>query len=149
MSCGNIADVHRYHDGELSPAEREAFEAHLRGCHECGGLLADLRRLSAMIAGADLAPLPADVLSRVQELPQKTGEQAILRIAGWLTAAAAAVLVGALLGRPIDGTEGNGRPAVWQTVAVMSPVEVQPEAGSDPVLVAQWMADELSVSEKR
>ncbi|MGB9626314.1 MAG: anti-sigma factor family protein [Phycisphaerae bacterium] len=149
MSCGKIADVHRYHDGELSPAGREAFEAHLRGCHECGDVLADLRRLSVMIAGSDLAPLPADLLSRVQELPRRTGERAILRIAGWLTAAAAAVLIGALLGRPADGTEANVRPAVWQTLAVMSPAEVQPGAGSDPVLVAQWMADELSVSEKR
>jgi anti-sigma factor RsiW len=37
-----------YLDGELAAAERQAVEAHLRGCDECARLLADFAAVDAL-----------------------------------------------------------------------------------------------------
>jgi hypothetical protein len=76
-------------------------------------------------------------------------DRGVLRIAGWLTAAAASILVGALLLHPsYDRTENTSMAsAAWQIQASMPPAssELRGEggAGSDVVVLAQWMNDEL------
>jgi hypothetical protein len=59
-----------YHDGELSPSERAACEAHLQGCAACRDALDDIRALvTAARAAADVPP-PRDlwpgILDRIQ-----------------------------------------------------------------------------------
>ncbi len=138
MACSFMDRVHQYRDNELSLPDRESFEVHLVECCECRQLLNDLRRLSVLISAAPLAESPPHVVRRLHRSWQRTHERGIVRIAGWLTAAAAAVLVGALLW-PAERSDAP----VWQTLAVMSPVEVREGANSEFVL-AQWMADDLS-----
>ncbi|MDX1814840.1 MAG: zf-HC2 domain-containing protein, partial [Thermodesulfobacteriota bacterium] len=45
-----------FHDGELSDADRARVENHLRGCPECGGLLADLARADEVAGVPDPGP---------------------------------------------------------------------------------------------
>lgn len=142
MGCDRATQIHRYHDHELPPNEQAAIEAHLGECPECRELLRELEQISAALIAAPLAAMPADVTSRLRRGWERTRERSILQATGWLTAAAAAVLVGALLTGPSERGDSAARPAVWQSLAVSSPAEDR-EDGSD-LLMAQWMADDLS-----
>src|SRR5437763_9080046 len=101
MSCDKTTQVHAFYDDEMPLSQRGAFEAHLQTCGDCRQLLAMLRRTSALIAAAPLAELPPAVLARLtntwDSVRERASERGVMRIAGWLTAAAAALLVGALL----------------------------------------------------
>jgi anti-sigma factor RsiW len=44
LSCAEALRVQAYFDGELRSAESAEVEAHLRGCPECHGLMAELER---------------------------------------------------------------------------------------------------------
>ncbi|HSW46656.1 MAG TPA: zf-HC2 domain-containing protein [Phycisphaerae bacterium] len=149
MTCDGTARIHRYHDGELSPPERTHVETHLRQCGQCSRTLADLRRLSSLVSKAGLAEMPADAAARLHARWPQTRDRGIRRLAGWLTAAAAAVLIAALLARPADLGDTTSRPAIWQTVAVLPPTELHGDADSDLLVMAQWMADELSATGRR
>src|SRR3954463_15502168 len=94
--CEQTSQVHRYHDGELSVEERHAFEAHLRTCDECSALLAELRSLSRLFTAAPMTQIQPDALQRLREARYVLPDAGVLKIAGWLTAAAAAVLIAAL-----------------------------------------------------
>ena len=150
MSCDRAAQLHAYHDGELSPAERDAVEAHLRNCVDCAELLADLRRVSALVATAPMENLSPIALARLEKSFYAARDRGVLRVASWLTAAAAGVLFGTLLtwtepaGEPIATVIA---PSTWQTVAVMPPPD---DADDVPelVLVAQWMANDLSLADR-
>ncbi len=144
MACERTTHVHAYHDGELSPSEAAALAAHLRDCVECSQTLVNLQRLSALVVDAARAPLPPETLRRLQSGWRIKQERGLLRFAGGLTAAAAAVLIGALLVWPAYRGKGGPRPAVWQSVAVMSPVTEHDESNFDLLAIAQWMADELA-----
>ena len=151
MSCDRFAQVHAYHDDALAVSERVAIEAHLEQCADCRALLSDLRGLSNLFAAAPLAVMSPATMARLSRNIRAARDQGILRITSWLTAAAAAVLVGALLLWPdragtggvptIASAAGNGGPAL-EMVAVMPPEneEVVPEV----VTLAQWMANDLS-----
>jgi hypothetical protein len=95
-----------FHDGELPAADRARVEEHLRGCRECGALLADLARADLAAAVPDPGPaywdrFNARVMDRVER--EADGPRvAILRPKhGWMRqqlrylvpAAAAAALV--------------------------------------------------------
>lgn len=146
MACDKAIDVHRYHDGELPPRERTDIEAHFRECAQCRETLADLRGLSSLISAASMAPMPAAAVDRLQAFSQPARERGVLRISGWLTAAAAAVMVFALLQKPAERADLAAGPPVWETLPVMSPSELQDAGGSDTVLLAQFMADDLSIA---
>ena len=45
-----------FHDGELRDADRTRVEEHLRGCPECGALLADLARADRIAGVPDPGP---------------------------------------------------------------------------------------------
>ena len=50
-----------YLDGELTPGEQAAVEAHLRECAECTAVLNDLKRIVARARGVDARPPQADL----------------------------------------------------------------------------------------
>ena len=148
MPCEQAAQVQAYYDGRLTAQARGEVEAHLRTCDECAKLLADLRGLSRLIAAAPRAPLSDEALLRLRQSMKAAGDRGVLRITGWLTGVAAAVLVGALLLKPAPRTDGtqvaSAAPAAgWQIQAVTPPMELADNAGSSEVLPAQWMADEF------
>src|SRR2546423_10948053 len=97
MSCDNIRQVHAYHDGELPLIERARVEAHLRGCGDCAALLAELRRMSQLVAAARVADMPQDAMHRLEQSfwAARARDRGVLRLAEWMTGVAAAVLIGA------------------------------------------------------
>jgi anti-sigma factor RsiW len=143
MNCDKITQMHRLHDGEISPAGRPALEAHAASCSECRRLLADLRGITRLISEAPSNPMPHGMIDRVATCVPRSEDRAIMRIASGLTAAAAAILLAVVLTWPADGTDGSGQPAIWQSLAVTPSVE---NYGSDTemLVLAQWMADDLA-----
>jgi hypothetical protein len=82
----------------LDPAERTAFERHLRACAACRDEVADLRPAAAALADRPLAP-PVELRERVMRLA--AGSASVRRPETrpgrrrlWVVAAAAAVVIG-------------------------------------------------------
>lgn len=146
MACDRTEWIQRLHDGELSPAERVTTEAHLRECRECAAAREDWRKLSALIVAAARSDAPAGLCDRVMARRRSRLDRSVIRIAGWLTGAAAAVLVTALWMRPAARDEAVLRPAVWEIVAVTPPPESADDASIDIAVTAQWMAEGLSLA---
>ncbi len=144
MGCDQANRVHGYHDGELASAERLAMEAHLGECAECRGLLRELSSLSALLAGAGRPDASRHFIADLAERCRAARDRNVLRLAGWLTGAAAAVLLGALLTWPGGRHEMTGSPEPWEIAAMMPATDLHEENGSETLQVAQWMADELN-----
>lgn len=147
MSC-NQTDIHRYHDGELAPGDRRRTETHLAECTECRALLESLRHLSARLRMADAATLPPGMMERLRRSAPAMRDRGIVRLAGWLTATAAAVLLGALLLNSGQRLGVAGRPATWEAVAVTPPDGLLDEGNSELVVTAEWMADDLHIERR-
>jgi predicted anti-sigma-YlaC factor YlaD len=171
MECHETPQIEAYHDGELSPIERVRIETHLRECEACRRVLEQLQRLSSLVADSPVAAMPPEAMGRLagawdlvrarslgERLVQEraANERGVLRIAGWLTAAAAALLMGGLVmlspskqrttvGEVATGSGGTVTFAsgAWDTAAVMPPDAVQ-EGTPELVQVAQWIADDLA-----
>src|SRR5687767_5777805 len=100
MNCEREAQVQAYHDGELPAEQRESMEQHLRECADCAALLVELRQMSAMVASAPRMEMTADSLRRLEQAWWRQRDRGVLRLAEWLTAAAAAVIIGTLVYSP-------------------------------------------------
>jgi anti-sigma factor RsiW len=148
MSCDRIEQVHAFYDGELSLSQRGEFEAHLNDCAECRDLLADLRRVSDLLASAPLAELPAGAMTKFQQTWFAAAQdRGVMRIASWLTSAAAAILIGALLIWPSNIRQEStialtASPEL--AAAVTPPAGLQENDSADLVVAAQWMANDLT-----
>jgi anti-sigma factor RsiW len=149
MNCNKAAQIHAYLDDEMNSLQRRELESHLRQCAECQQLLHDIRGLSALIVGSSRPFTMRDsAFSHYYGAWQSVRDRGVMRIAGWLTAVAAVLLVGALLLGPVRTSPSvavKPKPGIWEVMVVAPPVETHGEANSDLVQVAQWMADDLSV----
>lgn len=152
MSCDQNAQIHAYHDGELAADQRDVVERHLRDCADCAAVLSELRQLSTAIQSAPRPVMAADALRRLEQAWWRRRDRGVLRLAEFLTAAAAAVIVATVLfssdttDRTIDPPN---RTLAWQTDALMPPTEGREEAATDVVAVAEWMANDLSPEQSR
>src|ERR1043165_8769082 len=134
MTCDQANQIHAYHDGELPADQRASVQAHLRECAECRELLAQLQALSSLFVSARLDPMPNDAIDRLEAAWDAAQDRAILRISSWLTAAAAAVLVGAIVLLPKETGGQPTEPGVWQEVAVTTPVDQRDSARAESVV---------------
>jgi anti-sigma factor RsiW len=94
---GEAAEL--YPLGALEPGERAAADAHLTTCAECRERVAAAEAAAAVLASALEAHEPPRslrdrVLFSAQAATQGAGRQRRLRIPGWATAAAAALVLG-------------------------------------------------------
>jgi anti-sigma factor RsiW len=147
MNCDRAAQVHAYHDDGLAMSDRAALEAHLDECADCRSLLADLRGISNLIASAPLSAMSPEAMARLSKTWHAARDRGLLRITSWLTAAAAAVLIGTLLmfhdrTPPTSTIIAVSEPA-WETAAVMPPLNAD-ENVPEIVALATWMANDLS-----
>jgi len=148
MTCPNAPDIHAYHDGQLCPSQRAGVQAHLAACPDCATVLNDLRLLTQLIVSAPLPAVSSVGFDRFYNTWHLARQRSVLRISSWLTAAAAAVLIGALVlfpapHMPVETVSASARPS-WEPVALMAPI-LEDTGGRDDELVevAQWMADDL------
>ena len=152
MDCQNEL-IHAYHDGELSPAQVAAVEAHLRDCAACAELLAELRQVSRLVAAAPLADMPPAAMKRMQQAWWAAQDRGVLRVASWLTAAAAAVILAAVMySAPGDRGETVTTAAnPPQLVALMqqsSSFQQEADEPQDELLIAtQYIVNDLSLAE--
>jgi anti-sigma factor RsiW len=143
MSCDRIIQTHRYHDGELPAAQRQAHEAHVAGCPDCRQLLAELRGISHLLSGASAEAMPVERFDRIRCRRPPSEERAVLRVAGWFTATAAGILLAAILSWPVGQTALSPQPSIWETASwTMADLSDSPD--SELLVVAQWMAEDLS-----
>lgn len=149
MTCEKAAQVQAYYDGELDAARTRTIEAHLERCAECSRLLDELGSLTTFLSAAPRPEMRSQAASRFQGAWYVARDRGMMRIAGWLTAAAAALLVGALVTAPTPQPSVPAKTGLWEAMAVMPPAEPPAEPNSDLVQVAQWMADDLSLGDRR
>ena len=157
-TCQFGQSVDAYHDGELSPAERERFERHLASCPACTQDLESIRAITRRLASAKLPAIPADVLGRLhRDAPSRTvrrrEDRAVLRIAEALTAAAAAILIVGSVGlfrtaqsSPSSTSSSAGRApvAAWERAAVTLQVDDASADRQDPTQLAAWTAEDFA-----
>ena len=149
MTCDKAAQIHAYHDGEMDAATARQLEAHVAECPDCAALLGELRGLSSLISGAALPETRPMAVAKYYGALSDVQDQGLVRVTGWLTAAAAAILIGALAWWPAESGTLQSRPGMWETIAIAPPVETQAESNAELVQVAQWMADDLSLGGER
>jgi anti-sigma factor RsiW len=148
MACERNKDVHQYHDGRMSPAERAAFERHLAGCPDCARLLQDLQNLSHFVVSARMPDISETTIAHYRKAWDLSRDRGVLRISSWLTAAAAALLLGSLVFWPREqpaSTLASAPANAWEVNAMMPPPARRAVERPDELIeLAQWMADDLS-----
>jgi len=131
--CAEMASV--YVDGELSGAERDAFEAHVFGCPKCFAALKQTERAAELLRTTPRRPAPADLCERITAAVAAEHGAAVRftwrRVVGVAAGvAAAAAVVAALLIPGAQAPDPGTAPAV---VIAEQPAE----AGStEPVVAA-------------
>jgi anti-sigma factor RsiW len=153
MDCQNEL-IHAYHDGELSPAQVAAADAHLRDCAACAELLGELRQVSQLVAAAPMVDMPPAAMKRMQQAWWAAQDRGVLRVASWLTAAAAAVILGAVMfSSPGDRgsdtmTATTNAPQLVALMQQSSSFQQEPDEPQDELLIAtQYIANDLSLAE--
>ena len=149
MSCDQRQHVQAYYDGEINPADRAAFETHLGTCAACSAELDDLRRLSMHLAGASIPALSQSALARFHGAADVAEERGVLRLAEWLTAAAAAVLLVGVMGLFRHDNTHASAPDTWEQAAIAYPTDHDPTVGSDVLQFTEWMRTDLAVTHQR
>ncbi len=93
MTCDRSAQLHAYHDGELSSADVAEMEKHLLACLICSAELADLRGMSLQLSQAQRPQLSQIERHRLHRHLDSVMERAVVRFAWSLSGVAAAVLL--------------------------------------------------------
>jgi len=156
LECEWTSLVHAYYDGELPAPQRAAVEAHLHQCVACAEELRSLERLSVRIRSASLPMPPRDLVRGIVARVGRAQEAGAIRLAWWLTAAAAMVVVVCQI-YLVTGTRSqgvgtkdlviadSGSGTAWDLTRVMLAADAAQGADlSDEHQVAQWVIDELS-----
>jgi anti-sigma factor RsiW len=140
--------MHAYHDGALAPAAKAAVESHLQSCGDCRELLADLRGLTDTLATISLPDMPARAMSRMYGAfwaARRAKDHAVRRFAGWMTAAAAAVLVLVSIQQtPAIPSPMNANIAAPETLAYIPSAQLHEGPNAEFIEVAQWLANDLA-----
>jgi len=152
MECPLSILAHRVHDGEASPDEAARFAAHVATCDAC-------RREAELVRWAGdavrVARRPGPTLGMVERWANGTAlaeDRRARRLAGWLTAAAAAVLVGLAavqLARPAaDGSAAAVAASVeWDAASTLALASAADEQVPETLLAARWMAADLGAAD--
>ncbi len=146
MTCDRSQEVSAYHDGELPAETARELEQHLAQCAACGVELAALRRLSQQVQAARLDEPPAGALQLwMRRSHRAADDRSVRRLAGWMTAAAAALLVTATLSLQMSPAEASPTLSEWELAMINPDADAAPQS----VFLAQWMAADLSSDGER
>lgn len=140
MTCPADLILNRLLDGELTPAEAHAAEAHVRQCPQCAARLAELRMVGDVLRDA---PLPAPARAAVERWHRaltQVEEQQVRRLASWMTAAASVVLALSLYSAMSrQAVAQPPRLADWEAALIGIDSSVPAEQAT-----AQWISTDLS-----
>ena len=139
-TCQYESKISAYYDGEMTEADRAAFEQHLAACPPCQTELRQHRLLSQFMRLTPRKMLSTQAREDLYSLAPAVGEGVYLRIAEWTTALAACILITASLWLV------HARPAQQSPEAVvLDPVMLNPptlhdasDMPDDPQLV-DWV----------
>ncbi|HLX59723.1 MAG TPA: zf-HC2 domain-containing protein [Planctomycetota bacterium] len=94
MACDWNNKIHLLHDGELDAVARASVESHVSGCAECAAELKAMARVGNFLRAAPMPTINELALARVRQaiVAERNGRRTA-RLAGWLTAAAALVML--------------------------------------------------------
>lgn len=122
MNCKWNEKLSAFHDGELPADARAQVASHVAACPECAAEIERLRRIASFLKAAPIPAMSAGALPRLQK---RLGAERIVlangrrtaRLAGWLTTAAAAVILicGAALYSMQSETGRSGQTAQYIT----------------------------------
>lgn len=149
-TCDQLHLIHAYHDGELSPERAGEVESHMRGCAVCEAELASLRAMSLRLRAIALPAMPVDLPARVRAKFADVPDGAALRLASWLTAAAAMVIAASLVwlgagSNPTSATKA-GPMVAWERAAISDNQRItQTSSLGEEFQLAQELVDDLSM----
>ena len=149
MSCDQVQHVEAFYDGEMPSSERGTFAAHLARCADCMAELDALQRLSRELAAVSIPSVSDEALARFHGAVNVAEERGVLRLAEWLTAAAAAVLAIGLTGLFRHDTTHASAPDTWEQAAIAYPTDHDPTVQSDVLQLTEWMRTDLSPGQRR
>jgi anti-sigma factor RsiW len=149
MSCDQVQRVEAFYDGEMPSAQREEFASHLARCPVCMAELDALQRLSRELAALSIPSVSDEALARFHGSLNVAEERGVLRLAEWLTAAAAAILAIGLTGLFKHDTTHASAPDTWEQAAIAYPTDHDPTVQSEMLQFTEWMRTDLSPSHKR
>jgi len=94
MRCDDVIELFsRYRDGELAPAERRAFEAHLETCDRCREGFAALESVLAGVCDLEPEPAPPGLAAAVRARLEARTDRPRAVLLRWAMPVAAAVLL--------------------------------------------------------
>lgn len=155
VDCENRVRLDAYHDGELSPAERSAVEAHLRDCPSCAAELAAIRRMSGAFADTTpREPSHEQLLQLARSVRSEASDARMLLRLFRGTAVAAVVLLACALASGAylsQRTKAAAHEAMvlddvvrWSQPAAFATDPASEERQSEQqVRLARWIADDL------
>lgn len=145
--CQHASKVMAYYDGEIVGQARTDIERHLDECAACRADLERLAALSSILGEAPAPQMPQAALDRLHQSVQRLPSRGVLRLAEFLSAAAAAILVFCAVGLMYKGgpsANAAGLPANWEPAAVATAVDESVDPQDEP---APWSAQNPSETE--
>jgi hypothetical protein len=95
-TCPYSLQLSAYHDGELTEEQRRQLEQHLgSACPACQSELRQWRRLTSILNSATFSQLSQGAREKLIALAPMVREAGVIRLAEWVTALAASVLIAA------------------------------------------------------
>jgi anti-sigma factor RsiW len=151
MDCEWNDKVQALHDGELAPAVQADAQAHVAGCPACAAELARLQRIARFLTAVPMPEMDRGAVARLREKlnaerVRLAASRRTARLAEWLTAAAAVVLLSC--GAALYHTHAKSHAAPVNQVAwsqwVVAPDSESPVAleTEDPLTLAVSMANQ-------
>lgn len=162
MNCQWTEQLQAYHDGELPADTAALLRSHLAACPACQAELDALRQVSELISSRPMSIPPVGYADRMAQLVMAANsgwDASVGRLTGWLTAAAAVLLLAVQFMAPLavddssvstatnaSMTDSNVQLAAWE-VAATSPPRPQREGGNGELArAAEWIASDLAMA---
>lgn len=144
MSCPGEQTLSAFFDGELSPETVRTVESHLSGCDHCQAAVQDMRATRELLVGAQ-APVPSlAAQARWMNSFAESRDRSVRRLAEWLTAAAAVLLVATGVLSYGNRTSATPQLSEWETAMVGADTE----GTSNTQVAARWIIADLSIQRK-
>jgi anti-sigma factor RsiW len=153
-TCEHTPQIHAYYDGQLSPEAVEQVQAHLQSCPVCAAEYEALNQVSNLFSDESLPEMTPLMLAQVhQRVDQRMNarlEHGVMRLAQWLSAAAATILVVSSLQLAFMQNSANADAtpnlALQMTTAMLSQDALMGETVSEEQSVAAWIVADLSTT---